>query len=107
MGNEIKLLPCPFCGSEADLIEQKHREYASTYYVRCKGCHCKSLERMGVGIVVEAWNTRKVTNDIVTGLKHHPNVFKELEGSSIPLDDAIEVVKTRGNGWYAKKGSAK
>lgn len=59
MARDIKLLPCPFCGEEADLVEQKHREYPSTYYVRCKMCHCKSHERVGAGIVIEVWNTRK------------------------------------------------
>ena len=57
--SNLKLLTCPFCGWEADLCEQKHREYPSTYYVRCKGCHCKTIERIGVGIVIEAWNKRK------------------------------------------------
>lgn len=78
MSNEIKLLPCPFCGGEADLIEQKHREYASTYYVRCKGCHCKSLERMGVGIVAEAWNTRKPMDEFVKNYKKS-NIIAKAE----------------------------
>lgn len=54
-----KLLLCPFCGGEAELYEQKHREYPSTYYVRCKGCRCKTIESMGVDIVIEAWNKRQ------------------------------------------------
>ena len=55
---DIKLKPCPFCGSEADLVKQGHREYAPTYYVRCKVCHSKTIERIGAGIVIGIWNER-------------------------------------------------
>ena len=53
-----ELKSCPFCGGKAELIEKKHREYPSTYYVICKGCHCKSQENISECVVTVAWNKR-------------------------------------------------
>lgn len=55
---EIKLKPCPFCGNKAELIEQKHREYPSTFYVRCKGYCIKQHDFKDADRSVEHWNRR-------------------------------------------------
>jgi Lar family restriction alleviation protein len=40
MQNE-KLLPCPFCGGEAELVKRTlYLDHG--YYVKCKECHCRS-----------------------------------------------------------------
>lgn len=108
--SEIKLLPCPFCGGEAEVYEQKHREYASTYYVRCKSCHCKTIERIGKGIVIEQWNTRKPMEQIVERLEELDDLTLDqynrsmagtyehdfADGKSCGLELAIEIVKEVG-----------
>lgn len=35
--NEIKLKPCPFCGSDAEMQRGKYRGLR-TFYVSCHGC---------------------------------------------------------------------
>ena len=55
---EIKLKPCPFCVNKAELIEQKHREYSGTFYVRCKGYCIKQRDFKDADRAVEHWNRR-------------------------------------------------
>lgn len=94
MSKELK--NCPFCGGEADLIEQKHREYPSTYYVRCKSCHCKSLERIGTGIVIEAWNTRKPIDNIVEQLDEANEGVCPYCGCDLNSEDVMKIVEAGG-----------
>lgn len=56
MSEELK--KCPFCGGEAEVYEQKHREYPSTYYVRCKGFCIKQQDYNEKSRAVFAWNRR-------------------------------------------------
>lgn len=51
MTTETKLLPCPFCGGEAELDE-----YCGKYVVFCKNSSCSWRETKEQAI--EAWNTR-------------------------------------------------
>lgn len=48
---ETKLLPCPFCGGEAELDE-----YCGRYVVFCKSEKCSWRDTEAEAI--EAWNTR-------------------------------------------------
>lgn len=58
-GNDgMELLPCPFCGGKAELYEQKHREYPSTYFVRCKGNCIKQHDHKSEAKAIEEWNKR-------------------------------------------------
>lgn len=67
--SEIKLLPCPFCGGEAYLYEDKK---CDIYSVGCKNCCdiepitrvCESKEE-----AIKLWNTRKPMQDIVERLE--------------------------------------
>jgi len=59
-----ELKKCPFCGGEAELVEQKHREYASTHYVKCKICNCKTIERPAVNKIIDAWNNRSTEEEL-------------------------------------------
>ena len=49
---EQKLLPCPFCGSKAKIIE------GPTRFVRCTRCKNESADHTDVAIAVEKWNRR-------------------------------------------------
>lgn len=58
-----KLLPCPFCGGEAELIRKRARNGETLYRYRCSKCHAAIGQWHG-GIsgcpwtARETWNTR-------------------------------------------------
>lgn len=57
-----KLLPCPFCGGEANLVKRVFKTgfYPSggTYYVHCKSCMIATQPRNKKDVVVTVWNSR-------------------------------------------------
>ena len=66
-----KLLPCPFCGCAAEIVEERkcagHGEFPKIGYVRCSICHASSGEVITDGFygytttlqdAVELWNKR-------------------------------------------------
>ena len=92
--SEIKLLPCPFCGGEAEFVRDTERKdifQSSDYvYVRCKECHAQTskiyysaefhkLDEEYV-LVEKAWNTRKPMQEIV----------ERLEEELVPESDYIK-----------------
>ncbi len=89
------LKKCPFCGGEAELVEQKHREYASTYYVSCKMCNCKSIERMNVDAILEAWNNRATEAELRA--KAIDEFAENVEAEILPM------LQTEEDCQYAKK----
>ena len=55
MTDEPKLLPCPFCGGEAELCGDKMREY----FVRCKTCEASAMRDMElISSAIVYWNAR-------------------------------------------------
>ena len=101
-----KLMNCPFCGGKANVIEAKHREYQSTYYVYCKHCRCKSMESQCLRDVIEAWNTRKPIDNIVEQLEDAnatDDFIQAINGKEcnkrerivcgVALEYALEIVK--------------
>lgn len=55
MTDNRKLLPCPFCGGEA----QKSNEKRGKNYVECILCECKTGNYQQPETAVLAWNDRK------------------------------------------------
>ena len=107
--SEIKLLPCPFCGGEAELVRQHSGVSDKIYIVSCKneeceaslGHFCESKE-----MAIESWNTRKPMERIVTKLKEARAECKELQRSTTDaygymkmkrgIDCGIDIVKEEG-----------
>lgn len=53
------LLPCPFCGGDAELIEtQRFPTRAQGYCVRCIPCAAQSEIRFNAEEAIERWNAR-------------------------------------------------
>ena len=52
-----KLKPCPFCGGEAEIVED--RLYGEDYYAgRCKSCAATSIFEFTKEEAVDKWNRR-------------------------------------------------
>ena len=72
IGVMAELLPCPFCGGEADTYEYEAErniydsgtlgyvdtEYYTKYGVGCPECGCIVAEQMSIEKAITAWNTR-------------------------------------------------
>lgn len=56
------LLPCPFCGGEADVTTDRHPSGCEIKYVYCRSCHCRTdyfyMDDPN-GDMVKVWNTRQ------------------------------------------------
>ena len=87
--NEIKLLPCPFCGGEAKwATEHKH-------WIICKRCQSESDYYENSDDALKAWNTRKPMEEIVERLEES-GFGNDAFLKWVPLDKAIEIVKEVG-----------
>lgn len=96
--SEIKLLPCPFCGGEAEL----HTDY-DTEWIECTQCHCSTAKQAGDyydegfmdgTYVIPIWNTRKPMERIVEQLEEMGNIkFSSFSKPLIAVEDVIEIVK--------------
>ena len=88
--NEFK--KCPFCGGEAIL-----KDYTAGSWFRCKKCRMETRLCCTTEEAIEAWNTRKPVENLITALKNHPNLFTELgwENFYISINDVIETIKER------------
>ena len=53
MNNGTKLLPCPFCGGEAEGID-----FFPRFFVKCKNCGVNTGFYSNISNAIEAWNTR-------------------------------------------------
>ena len=59
--SETKLLPCPFCGGEA--------EVCGYYFIQCTKCGSSTLTHTNIEKAIQAWNNRKPIDDIVERLE--------------------------------------
>jgi Lar family restriction alleviation protein len=98
--SETKLLSCPFCGGEAELIGHYIKGVANNYqyFVRCKQCKArpqsfntfKKPEK-----AIEVWNTRKPMERIVENLEEYQNESIHEVNSGF-IDVCIDIVKEEG-----------
>lgn len=108
MNNE-ELKPCPFCGGEAEIVEDSL--FGEDYYAgRCRSCAATSIFEFTKEEAVAAWNRRYTPEQ---------KDFKPLILPADALDEATkdgirtggklqipEVVET-GNIWYLRKATEK
>lgn len=96
--SEIKLLPCPFCGGEAQLV----RDRIGLWRVGCKKCDCTTTYQFGFGEGEEVsqkkaanvWNTRKPMERIVEQLEEMGNIkFSSFSKPLIAVEDVLKIVK--------------
>lgn len=55
--DEIKLKPCPFCGSDAELIQDEYLGLVIGF-VRCKACGARTDYEYGKEFATDLWNGR-------------------------------------------------
>ena len=102
------LKPCPFCGGEAEFIQE---DIAGLYAVNCKECKCRTPFHFDFGEgsekkALKVWNRRKPLEDIVEQLEKEKGIAfvtlantgdKELDFAYqnvvAYMDKAIEIVK--------------
>ncbi len=106
--SEIKLLPCPFCGGEAEYC--KGDWIGKEYWVKCTKCSCKTSLSNNYKKPIEEWNTRKPMERIIERLNgkrknlcgryNHETPLLEMPSCKIAFNngicEAIEVVKEEG-----------
>lgn len=106
----MKLKPCPFCGGEAEFIQE---DIAGLYAVNCKECKCRTPFQFNFGEgsekkALKVWNRREPIDKIVKQLEElqerHPyKVVGDYDTYSqynqaweSCSDQAIEIVKKGG-----------
>lgn len=95
--SDTKLKPCPFCGGEAETIENNH--YTDVWSVMCKNCFAESDRYHTEESAIEAWNTRKPMERIVEQLEEQQNKNRyenHHDDWNVGLDQAIEIVRKEG-----------
>ena len=112
--SEIKLLRCPFCGGEAELLKG---QCEIDNYVMCLECRSKTKLYNTKASAIKAWNTRKPMQNIVERLEEeHMALFsakqeisfamyrdksiaekaRVLQEKQLSIHQAIEIVKEEG-----------
>ena len=93
--SEIKLLPCPFCGGEAEMNYSVFFKYEA--YARCKCCGARTMEFSSASLqdarlkAIQSWNTRKPMQEICERLEEYASIWCEYnEGMS--KDEIVESV---------------
>lgn len=110
--SEKKLLPCPFCGGEAELYRTRHIPNGFDYTPRCKksGCCGRLTKKYGLkDTAVDFWNTRVPMQKIVGRLEDvrlltvqnaclneaGPECY-DISCETCYMDRAIDIVKEEG-----------
>jgi Lar family restriction alleviation protein len=57
-GGEFTLLPCPFCGAAANLVDNGRSRYMWRYAAQCSGCGVITLGFVTAKEAVTRWNGR-------------------------------------------------
>ena len=82
MCEEIKLEPCPFCGSDDVTCDRLE----GVYYVECWDCSAKIESYNGLEDAVAGWNTRAIDRDELLKIAY------ELENGFFVVYDSYEEI---------------
>jgi len=94
--NNIKLLPCPFCGGAVEYHPLSHHmnNFWNKNTIYCPSCDFM-MEGSSTIHLVKRWNTRRPMEHILTRLKElKANAFND---ESVIMSDAIDIVKEEGS----------
>lgn len=105
--SEIKLLRCPFCGGEAELLKG---QCEIDNYVMCLECRSKTKLYNTKASAIKAWNTRKPMERIAERLEEYRDdfmndVYEELREDADNcranriidrFDEVTEILKEEG-----------
>ena len=98
MSNKLK--PCPFCGSEVNMIEENVGEYT----VVCHGCQVLMIadDVSSKNEAIERWNNRVNEPKWIPIEQQEPSEF-ELVLSCIlgEKENAIEILYRHGDSYYS------
>lgn len=111
----IKLKPCPFCGSKATLIVDS-RSFESYALVRCENCSAEtkkmiqSVKYCAADEIVKIWNRRAVPDEVVSEvenafiavLEQLSNILNELR-RKVEAGGFKEVIRNIIEDLYAKE----
>lgn len=114
--SKIKLLPCPFCGGEAE-FKHEHDYFSDSYesYIQRKVCGTRT-KSIDTGIIIgemqpmpnpliiiaKIWNTRKLMDKIVEQLeeltKHDSLNLLEYArlGYKLAIEHTIDIIRADG-----------
>lgn len=112
MKNEVKLLPCPFCGGEAKMQRIINLDDFDDFFIMCEKCFSRTKKFKAERSAILVWNTRKPMEGIIDYLeefmekqydsynnaKRTGNIrqMDYSDGCAEGLIEAIEIVKEEG-----------
>lgn len=75
--NEIKLKPCSFCGSDAEMQQGKYQGLR-TFYVSCLGCGARTDLEYAEEFAADLWNERVEPNGDSTATSTAPTADGQI-----------------------------
>lgn len=95
--DETILLPCPFCGGEAETCHVTQLwEPRDTYWVKCKNCRISGTHHTTEAAAITAWNTRvELGSERIAELEAENERLRKA-GYEIGYHDAMRAAKRGG-----------
>jgi Lar family restriction alleviation protein len=101
MVTEIKLLPCPFCGSEAETFEASEDSFS----ILCTGCGVETPYLPYLTEAIAAWNRRAEDERYKNALKEIINLAcesVEREKTLAKLEAEVMALEPKCGEWVKK-----
>lgn len=91
MTDEIKLKPCPFCGSDDVVLDETY----TSGYVRCRVCGAEGGLRDSHDEAAAAWNSRTDAKGLVVRLNVSDEQVRRMvdDAVSAAIDDCMEQIR--------------
>lgn len=88
-----KLLPCPFCGSDAEYWEDSG--YSDKHVIECGECGCSKRSEY-YNFVFEEWNTRYTLKQEPLDVSKVSHLIDELSSLMLKSQEVIKDYKSDG-----------